>query len=153
MESSPTGDCFLSGEGTRKPLSDVDAERQQGVAPSGGRGRARDFEVRFCFGYCPLCFGCDNRMNFPVEQSLRGLAGSLRRLWRQLPPGGSLAGDRWSPAAPTKIKNSVGEGSPLPLVGRKIQAKQSLRRSRASSLPEGAFFGMVRALWAGADVC
>ena len=26
-------------------------------------------------------------------------------------------------------------------------------RSRASSLPEGAFFGMVRALWAGADVC
>ena len=27
------------------------------------------------------------------------------------------AADRWSPAAPTKIKNSVGEGFPLPLVG------------------------------------
>ena len=55
-----------------------------------GRGRARDRKVGFCFGYRPPDFGCDNYMNFPTLQSLRSLAGSLRRLWRQLPPGGSL---------------------------------------------------------------
>ena len=71
-------------------------------------------------------------MNFPALQSLHCCAGSLRRLWRQLPPGGSLPGD-FSPAFRQNLI-SVGEGFPLPLVGRKLQAKQSLRRSRASSL-------------------
>ena len=65
--------------GVRKPLSVVDAKRQQGVAPTGGRGRARNFEVSICFGYHPPNLGCDNCINFPTSQSLHSLACSPTR--------------------------------------------------------------------------
>ena len=62
-----------------KPLSVVDASRQQGVAPTGGRGRARNEGISFCFGYQPSNFGCDNNMNFPALQNVLCLALSPTR--------------------------------------------------------------------------
>ena len=47
---------------------------------------------------------------------------------------------------PQQKQNSVGEGSPLPPAKQKIQAKQSLRRCRASSLYWGSLFVFVRTL-------
>ena len=57
----------------RKPLSG------RGVAPTGGRGRARNLEDSICFGYCPPNLGCDNRMNFPTLQNVLCLACSPTR--------------------------------------------------------------------------
>ncbi len=51
----------------------------EGGGAGGGRGRARNLEVSFCFGYQPPFFVRDNCMNFPALQRLHNLACSPTR--------------------------------------------------------------------------
>ena len=97
-----------------------------------GRGSARDFEVSVCFGYQPSNIGRDNNMNFPALQSLHSLACSLRRLWRQLPPGGSLV--RVPPVVGKARSSYRREGKPLPYKYWLLSGVGA-----RSPLPEGAF--------------
>ena len=94
------------------------------MAPSGGRGRTRNLEVRFCFGYRPPNFGCDNRMNFPTLQSLRSLACSPTRSRRSPLPEGAFWGVR------TLQKFPAGATIGRPLVRQRLTSR--IRRGGVS---------------------
>ena len=58
------------------------------------QGRARNFEVSFCFGYQSPNFECDNNMNFPTLQNVLCLACSPTRSRGSPLPEGAFWGVR-----------------------------------------------------------